>query len=326
MAEKRREEFAVLRARGASRRQLAGAALCGSVVAALPGAAAGVAVAVAVTPGAAAPLGWWLAALTILVALAGPVLITVRMHRGYAAMSRPDQPAGRMSSASPARGRGRARARIGWRPARRCGIRASPSNGPDLYASAAPILAAIPVAIVMLRLYPLLVRPLLRLAARRAGVTAFLGLARAARVSATAVLPAFAMVLALSLVSFAGMVRGAVVRGEVAEAWQEAGADAAISLPNSISAAQQRAIAGLPGVQRSVPVAISIAQSGPGAGLSVVFADPAQYTALLAATPFGTVPASFTSGTAAPAVAAAGRSRRWHRRGPRGCSGSGRPA
>ena len=46
MAEKRREEFAVLRARGASRRQLAGVASAGSAVAALPGAAAGVVVAV----------------------------------------------------------------------------------------------------------------------------------------------------------------------------------------------------------------------------------------------------------------------------------------
>ena len=293
MAEKRREEFAVLRARGASRRQLAAAALWGSIVAALPGVAIGVAVAVAVTPGANAPLGWWLAALTVLVALAGPVLITVRAHRGYAAMSRPERPVSRMSSvrrlvAEVALALGSAGGLVALRH------QSAASVGSDLYASAAPILAAIPVAIVMLRLYPLLLRPILRLAARRAGVTAFLGLARAARVSATAVLPAFAMVLALSLVSFAGMVRGAVVRGEVAQAWQETGADAAISAPGSIPAAQQRGIARVPGVQHSVPFAISIAEFGASA-LSVAFADPAQYAALLAATPFGHVPASFVT-------------------------------
>jgi putative ABC transport system permease protein len=295
MAEKRREEFAVLRARGASRRQLAGIAFAGSAVAALPGAAAGAVVAVALTPGMQPALSWWLAVLTVLVALAGPVLITVRMHRGYAAESRPDQPVGRISSlrrlvAEAALALGS----VGGLIALRHQGAAAPHGG-DLYASAAPILAAIPVAIVMLRLYPLLVLPLLRLAARRTGVTAFLGLARAARVSATAVLPAFAMVLALSLVSFAGMVRGAVVRGEVAQSWQAVGADAVISLPDSMSAAQQHAIAKLPGVQRSVPVAISTAQSGPGAALSVVFADPAQYGALQAATPFGPVPASFAN-------------------------------
>jgi putative ABC transport system permease protein len=292
MAEKRREEFAVLRARGASRRQLALAALWGSAVAALPGAAAGIAVAIAVTPGAAAPLSWRLAAFTVLVALAGPVLITVRVHRGYAATIRPDRPPGRLASArrlvvEAALALGSVGGLI---VLRHTGI--GPQGG-DLYPSAAPILAAIPVAIVMLRLYPLLLRPLLRLAARRAGVTAFLGLARAARVSATAVLPAFAMVLALSLVSFAGMVRGAVARGEVAQSWQEVGADAAISLPGSISAAQQHSIAGLPGVQRSAAVAITSSQSGRGAALAVVFADPAQYAALLAAAPSGPVPASF---------------------------------
>jgi putative ABC transport system permease protein len=304
MAEKRREEFAVLRARGASRRQLAVAALWGSAIAALPGVAAGIAVAIAVTPGASAPLGWWLAALILVTAVAGPVLITVRMHRGYAAMSRPDRPASRMSSVR----RLVAEAALslgsigGLIVLRHQGVA---SHGADLYASAAPILAAIPVAIIMLRLYPVLVRPLLRLAARSAGVTAFLGLARAARVSAAAVLPAFAMVLALSLVSFAGMVRGAVVRGEVAQSWQEAGADAVISVPNSLSAAQQRAIAALPGAQRSVPIAISTSQHGPGTALTVLFADPAQYAALLRATPFGHVPASFASwrgGGAGPAA------------------------
>jgi putative ABC transport system permease protein len=295
MAEKRREEFAVLRARGASRRQLAWAAFVGSAVAALPGAAAGFVLAVAALPGAQPALSSWLAALTVLVALAGPVVITVRMHRGYAAASRPDQPTGRISTLRRlVVEAGLALGSVGGLIALRHQGAVAPQGG-DLYASAAPILAAIPVAIVMLRLYPLLVRPLLRLAARRTGVTAFLGLARAARVSATAVLPAFAMVLALSLVSFAGMVRGAVIRGEVAQSWQAVGADAAVSLPNSISAAQQHAIARLPGVQRSVPVAISTAQSGPGAALSVVFADPAQYAALLAATPFGHVPARFAN-------------------------------
>ena len=293
MAEKRREEFAVLRARGASRRQLARAAFAGSAVAALPGAAVGVVVAMVITPGVQPPLSWWLAGLTLLVALAGPVLITVRMHRGYAGMSRPDQAPGRMSSlrrlvVEAALALGSAGGLIALR-------HQGAGHGGDLYASAAPILAAIPVAIVMLRLYPLAVLPLLRLAARRTGVTAFLGLARAARVSATAVLPAFAMVLALSLVSFAGMVRSAVIRGEVAQSWQAVGADAVVSLPGAMSAAQQHAIAALPGVQRSVPVAVSTGQRGPGAALAVLFADPAQYAALLAATPFGPVPASFAN-------------------------------
>jgi putative ABC transport system permease protein len=142
MAEKRREEFAVLRARGASRRQLAGAAF------------AGVALAVVITPGVQPPLSWWLAGLIIVVALAGPVVITVRMHRGYAAVTRPDQSPARMSSlrrlvAEAALALGSAGGLIALRH------QGAGAQGGDLYASAAPILAAVPVAIVILRLYPL---------------------------------------------------------------------------------------------------------------------------------------------------------------------------
>jgi len=292
MAEKRREEFAVLRARGASQRQLAVAALAGSAVAALPGVAGGIAIAVLLTPGGGSPLAWWLAAGTLLVALAGPAAITVRVHRGYAAMTRPDQPAPRMSALR------RLVAEVALALASVGGLIVLRDQGvgshEDLYASAAPILLAIPVAIVALRLYPLVVRPLLLLASRRSGVTAFLGLARAARVSATAVLPAFAMVLALSLLSFAGMVRGAVIRGEVTQSWQEAGADAVVSVPVSLSAAQQRAIAAVPGVQHTALVAMMSATRGySGSTLNVLIVDPAQYAALRASMPEGSVPSRF---------------------------------
>ena len=301
MAEKRREEFAVLRARGASRLQLAFAAMVGSGIAAVPGAAAGIAAAVLLTPGVDAPLAVWLAVLTILVVLAGPVLITVRMHRGYAGTSRPDRPAGRMASVR--------------RLIVECGLVLASVGGlivlreqgvglgsGDLYASAAPILIAVPVAIVLLRLYPVLVRPLLLLASRRSGVTAFLGLARAARVSVTALLPAFAMVLALSLVSFAGMVRGAVVRGEVAESWQQAGAAAVVSAPGTISVAHERDISRVPGASRTALISLTTATRGiSGFGMTIMVADAGQYAAMLAATPLARAPASFADWHPGPA-------------------------
>jgi putative ABC transport system permease protein len=295
MAEKRREEFAVLRARGASRRQLGIAALYGSVIAAGPGAAVGIAAGLALTAGAQATLAWWLAGGTVAIALAGPVLITVRMHRGYAGVTRPDRPVRRITSVR------RLVAEVTLVLGAAGGLivlrhDSAGQAGGDLYASTAPILVAIPVAIILLRLYPLLLRPLLLLAGRRPGVTAFLGLARAARVSATSVLPAFAMVLAFSLVSFAGMVRGAVIRGEVAQSWQQAGADAVVTVPNALSAAQQRAIAAVPGVQRTVTVGLTTAARGFGHNsINAVVTDPAQYAALLAAAPLSPVPASFAN-------------------------------
>jgi len=300
VAERRREDFAALRARGASRRQLAMTAVWATAVSALPGVVAGVAAGLLLTPGPGAALSWWLTGLTIAVALAGPALITVRMHRGYAVLTRPDRPVGRMSAIRRlVLETALALAAVGGLITLR-----HQSTGPgsgDLYASAAPVLVAVPVAIIVLRLYPLLVRPLLLIASRRSGVIPFLGLARAARVSATAVLPAFAMVLALSLVSFAGMVRGAVTAGEVAQSWQDAGADAVVTVPDALSAAQQRTIAAVPGVQRTAAVGVTTAARGSLRGITAVVADPAQYAALLAATPLGHAPASFAHWHASPA-------------------------
>ncbi len=293
LAEKRREEFAALRARGASRRQLGVLALGATVVSALPGAAAGIAAGLLLTPGPDAALAWWLAGLIVAAAMAGPTLITVRMHRGYAALTRPDRPVSRIAwvrrlVAEAVLVLGSAGGLLVLRQQQ------AGAGGGDVYASLAPVLVAVPVAIILLRLYPLLVRPLLSIASRRSGVTAFLGLARAARVSAASVLPAFAMVLALSLVSFTGMVRGAVVRGEVAQSWQQAGADAVITVPGALSAAQQRSIAAVPGVRQTAALGVTTASRGGSlAGIFAVTADPAQYAALLADTPLARAPASF---------------------------------
>src|SRR6202012_1037095 len=94
-------------------------------------------------------------------------------------------------------GRSRGRFRTGGRVGRRLGAAdrgpgrrgpgPRPPRGPkagtgvNLYTSAAPILVAIPVVIVVLRLYPLVLRGLLRVFARTSRAPAFLGPARASR-------------------------------------------------------------------------------------------------------------------------------------------------
>jgi putative ABC transport system permease protein len=292
LAEQRRPDFAELRARGASRRQLAFAVLAGTAVTVLPGAAAGAATGVALTPDAPVALSWWLAGLVVLAALAGPVVITVRIHRGYAAIVRPDAPSTRLSAVR------RLIIETAVVAGAVGGLVVLRSQGlgatGDVYASAAPVLLAVGVAIVLVRLYPLLVRGTLRLRGQRAGAATFLGLARAARASATAALPAFAMVLALALVSFAGMVRGAVLRGEVAASWQQAGADAVISEPQTVSEALQHAVAAVPGVQRLAPAGFGTA-AAPGHQFDVLLVDPAQYAALIAGSPLSQPPPAFTS-------------------------------
>ncbi|MGH3303711.1 MAG: FtsX-like permease family protein, partial [Streptosporangiaceae bacterium] len=304
LAEQRRQDLAMLRARGAARRQLALAVLGAAAVTAVPGAVAGVVVAVVLTPSASVALSWWLAGLVVTAALAAPVAVTVRTHRGYAAVVRPDAPLARLGAAR------RLIIEVGLVAAATGGLvvlryQGSGAAG-DFYASAAPALLAVGVAVVLLRIYPLLARVALRLRGQRASAATFLGLVRAARVSATATLPAFAMVLALALVSFAGMVRGAVLGGDVAASWQQAGADAVITIAGTgpVSPSLQHAVAAVPGVQHLAAFGIASVGDTAGGQLDVLAVDPAQYAELVAGTPLPQPPPAFTASAKAGAVPA----------------------
>jgi putative ABC transport system permease protein len=155
-------------------------------------------------------------------------------------------------------------------------------------------------------------RGLLRIAAARPGVTAFVGFARAARASLAAMLPAFALVLALTVVAFGFMVRTAVLRGQTGASWQTTGADAVISLTPAapLTPARQHAIAAVPGVRRTAAALVTAGTPGSKAPLTVVLVSPAGYAALVAGTPFPRVPAALLAepagaapGTPAPALA-----------------------
>jgi len=287
LSEQRSAEFTTLQARGASRRQLALLALRGSLPGVLVGAAIGLAVAIAATPGNGSPLGWWLSGLTLLAVLAGLPLLTMRRHRAAAVAAKRQERLTRQAEARrlvievvlvlAAAG--------GLITLRTHGI-VNGGGAIDPYTSLAPVLVAIPVAVVLLRCYPLVGRTLLRLAGRRSGVTMFVGLARAVRTAVTTALPVFAMVLALALVAFAGMVRGAIVRGDVTVSWQQIGADAIVSTPGSISPAAQRAIAGVAGVRVTAAVSLTTGVFRDGnTPFGVLVVDPAQYAALLSDIP-----------------------------------------
>jgi putative ABC transport system permease protein len=308
LTEQRYVEFATLRGRGASRRQLAWLATRAVMLTVLPGVAIGVAAAVAATPGSGDPLGWWLTGLILLAVLAGLPLLTMRRHGSTA-------PANRREDAPVSKRAATRRLVIeaclvlaaagGVIVLRDQGL--TPGRS-DPYTSLAPVLVAVPVAIVVLRCYPLLTRPLLRLTGRRPGVAGFVGLARAIRTAITAGLPVFAMVLALTLVAFSGMVRDAVVRGEVVASWQRVGADAAVNAPGGIGAASARTIAAVPGVQRTAALNLTSGSFPNYNPFGVVGVDPGQYSALVAGTPVaatlrgrsaGAVPVLATPGLAA---------------------------
>ncbi|HEY3732567.1 MAG TPA: FtsX-like permease family protein [Streptosporangiaceae bacterium] len=289
---RRAVEYALLRARGASLRQLAALTLRDTAVAVVPAALLGGVGAVVLTPGGSPPLAGWLTGATVLIALAGPALIVVTQYRPL----RPAVPAAERAGRSPLR-RWVAEIAVvaaaigGLIVLRAQGLPAA--GGFNAYTSAAPVLVAIPAAICIMRLYPLALAGALRLSARRAGVTGFLAAARASR--GAAALPLFALVLALSLAAFAGMVRDTVNRGEDAAAWRTTGADAVIqagSARNPMTPAVIRALSGVPGVRHAVAVRV-LASTTPGLQpVTVIAADPASYAALVASTPWPAFPAA----------------------------------
>ncbi len=308
VAQRRAAEFTLMRARGAALHQLGWLVLRASVVIAVAAGALAALLAIGLTPGGGNRVSWWLAAATIAVTLAGPVLMSVVPQRVAApATGRP---------ASPVSGRTRAARRIVLEAAlvaaaigglivlRKQGLSA---GNPSLYPSAAPVLLAIPVAVIVLRCYPPAARALAGIAGRSRGVAAFVGLARATRTPPGAALPAFALVLVLTMVAFPAMISASVTRGQVAESWRQVGADAIIQAPvrAAIPPALQRQIASMPGVTSAATGVVSAA-SVPATGqeLTAVFVSPAQYAAVTDQAPGRHFPVAALSGTASSGAAA----------------------
>jgi putative ABC transport system permease protein len=289
IALRRSGELAIRRARGASLRQIALTTAVGAALACVPTAVVGAILAVLIVPGPAPPGGWRGPAGVLVVAVCAPPAFTAWQQRLPRRQSQ-------RRSARLVAGWGRLVAEVtaiaasvaGLVVFRQQGIQ--PVTGVNLYTSAAPVLIAIPAVIVVLRVYPLALRAALLGAARRSGAPAFLGLARAARTRLTPALPAFALVLALSVAAFAGMVRSAVSSGDARASWQAAGADATISASvlhtpgATIDPAALRAAETVPGVTHAAPLWLSTWTTGFGQQVTGIVVDPAAYAALVATT------------------------------------------
>jgi putative ABC transport system permease protein len=308
VAQRRAAEFTLMRARGAALRQLGWLVLRASAVIAVAAGALAALLAILLTPGGGNRVSWWLAGVTIAVTLAGPAAMSVVPQRVAAPAT--GTPASRVS------GRTRAARRIvleavlvaasigGLIVLRKQGLSA---GNPSLFPSAAPVLLAIPVAVIVLRCYPPAARALARIAGRSRGVAAFVGLARATRTPPGAALPAFALVLVLTMVAFPAMISASVTRGQVAESWRQVGADAIIEAPvrAGIPPALQRQIASMPGVAATATGVVSAATlPATGQELTAVFVSPARYAAVTDQAPGVRFPVAALSGTAASGAAA----------------------
>jgi putative ABC transport system permease protein len=329
-------ELALARARGGSTRQLALRILGTAAGVAGPALAVGAVAAIAATPDGGNTVSWILLALVAAATLAAPALLAAWRLRGLRALPT----AGRGDLII---GRGSARRLVaeitalivvagGVLALRLRGL--APGAGFDPYLSAAPVLVAAAAGLIAVRVYPVPLRLLLRLTAAGRGTVGYLGMARSARTRSVPLLPALALVIALTVIALGGLIRAAVSHGQAAASWQQVGADALVEgggSSSSVSPAARQAIAAVPGVRLACaayvippgsPLAANQILGAAGmTGIGLVIANPAQYAALVADTPWPALPARLLAPPragspraapvpviASPAVAAAMRS------------------
>jgi hypothetical protein len=117
------------------------------------------------------------------------------------------------------------------------GVVALRTQGPDGILGAVPVLVALTVVLVLLRVYPLVLRPVLRQTRRGRGAAAFIGAARAAHDAPATGLALFVLVLTLGTAVFGGLVQQTIDDGlDTGAAWTS-GADASATVAGTAAAA-----------------------------------------------------------------------------------------
>ncbi|MER6206848.1 FtsX-like permease family protein [Streptomyces sp. NPDC001642] len=290
-ADRRRTELALLRARGASLRGLAARLFAETAVIAVPAGAVGLTVALLAVPAGrsgyavGAALAVVLTACAALPARAALTHRTVRVHG----------PREDVTTVRPSRRRTVAELTVlvlaagAVEALRRSGTSGSAGNQ---LVSLAPVLVGVIAALVLVRVYPFLLRRLTRPAGRLRGVVAHLSLARAGRTSVSAVLPLLALLTALTTAAFGGSVLAGVSDARDHAALLSVGADARIDATAPLPAQLPSKVSRLPGVQGLAGVSITY-DAKPLDGLEavpLVGVDPGSYGALADRTGLGAFP------------------------------------
>ena len=301
---RRREAAAIIRGRGGSRLELALPQVLEAFALALVGGGT----------------GWYLAerliraresavsapaalAMVVVGGLAISIAVLGQARRGQQSLERDQRPVGRLSPRRlVAEGLVVAGAAAGVLLVRQRGFRVGP-GGPDPFLALAPGLAALAVGLVVLRLYPLPVALIARIAARGRGLVAALGLGRAARRPEAARLPILAVLLAAAMASFAGVVTASMAQAQEVASWRQLGADVRVTASQGGTLAGV-SLVGLPGVRAvatasvSTSVPFSVLGSG-GGSVRMIGVDGAAFSEVTRGTPAATVfPRAFVGSTA----------------------------
>ncbi|MBK6014844.1 hypothetical protein [Streptomyces sp. MBT53] len=165
------------------------------------------------------------------------------------------------------------------------GVVALRSQGPDGILGAVPVLVALAVVLLLLRIYPLVLRLVLRQARRGRGTVGFVGAARAAHDAPATGLALFVLVLTLGTAVFGGLVHRTIDDGLTAGAAWTTGADASATV--SGTAAPQTATPGIRTAVQRLRV-LDLAGQADGAAIpqvAVITVDPRRLAAVAPKSP-----------------------------------------
>jgi putative ABC transport system permease protein len=310
---RRRPALTLARARGASGSQLLAAQLSEGLLIAVPAGLAGLAVAVA-----AIPARWSdLSAIGVLVVVAGATMLLVGAtwpvaRRARRDLEREDPPTFRLA---PRRlvfetlivGVSLA---VAWLLRQR-GLTTTGASGVatgfDPLLAASPVVIGIAVALLTIRLYPLPVRGLGRLMARRRDLVPVLGLRNLGRRPAAGYLPLMIVMLTVAIGTFSSVVQVTIERSQLETSWREVGADFRVESPSGSAldaAVDPGAIAGAGNVTAALIDADVSIETAPGRRATWLFeaVDPATYPGVLADSPVAIgMPDSFLNAPTDPA-------------------------
>ncbi|QZN85185.1 hypothetical protein [Cellulomonas sp. C5510] len=207
--ERRRAALVLLRARGASSLRLGALVGAQALVAALPGAAAGLALGLLV-PGRTDPADLVLPSVLTVAAVALMVGAAAGVHGGRRARG----------------GRGGRWARVAeLLVLGATGVALGVTSASDPLVAVLPVLVGLSAALLVRRVYRWPARLALRLVARRGDLGAFLGVARAARVPAAGLVPVLALTLGVATAGLATTAVATMTQATAGSAVQYVGAD-----------------------------------------------------------------------------------------------------
>ncbi|MET7481497.1 FtsX-like permease family protein [Streptomyces sp. NPDC005538] len=287
-ADRRRTELALLRARGASLRALTARLFAETAVIAVPAGALGLTAALLAVPEGRRSYAVAAALAVTLTASAALPVRAALTHRAVGVHG----PREDVTTVRPSRRRTVAELTLlvlasgAVEALRRRGT--SGSSGDQLVALA-PMLVGVIAALVLVRVYPLLLRRLARPAGLLRGVVGHLSLARAGRTSVSAVLPLLALLTALTTAAFGGSVLAGVSDARDHAALLAVGADARIDATAPLPTELPGKVSRLAGVRGLAEVSVTD-QAKPLDGLEavpLVGVDPGSYAELAGRTSLG---------------------------------------